>query len=209
MNCGVGQLPLFLGGELSTPLDRLLPLIDAGGGPADVETLSAEWDGYWGLSTAEPTISAAPANIVSGNGLSELGLNPESDRVVPQVSGHRPVAASAGTSVAAAPPRDTRGGDDEAGIAFSNQQSVRKQQEEQLELQTAGAEKINFLLNQADQWIADANWLRAEKKLNDVLVSGEFDRWYPEPDDYGELYEILVRSVTTRTDMCTRESVSV
>jgi hypothetical protein len=118
------------------------------------------------------------------------------------------VPAAEGTTVAAAPQVETRAADEEAGIEVSNQQSLRKQQEEQLELQTAGAEKINFLLNQADQWIADANWLRAEKKLKDVLASGEFDRWHPEADDYGELYEILVRSATIHIDMHTRESIT-
>jgi hypothetical protein len=123
------------------------------------------------------------------------------DKVVPQVSGQRPVTMVA-TTVAAAPPLNTRATDEEAAIAVSEQQSLRKEQHERLQLQTAGAEKINFLLNQADQWIADANWLRAEKKLKDVLASGEFDKWHPEADDYGELYEILVR------DMPMRESVN-
>ena len=53
------QLPIFLGGELKTPLDKLLPVVDrsssAGSGTSakDFESISGHWDGYWGLVTAD------------------------------------------------------------------------------------------------------------------------------------------------------------
>jgi tetratricopeptide (TPR) repeat protein len=39
--------------------------------------------------------------------------------------------------------------------------------------------------------VADANWLRAERRLTDAVENGQFQSWYPEPDDYAEIQEIL------------------
>ena len=190
------QLPVFLGGELSTPLDRLLPIVDSGGGPGDFETLAGEWDGYWGLSTAEPAGVAALPTTIRGNGVSEVA-----EVALPSATA---ATVDAETSALVVELEQKLAELDRSPaaptVAVSNRRTLEDQGKQQLELKMAGTEHIHALLNQADQLIADAQWLRAEKQLTEVLASGEFEQYHPEADDYGELHEILGSCAVAKGD---------
>ena len=194
------QLPVFLGGELLTPLDRLLPIIDSGGGPGDFETLAGDWDGYWGLSTAEPASlstaepGALPA-IVGGNGVSEVTEVVLSSGTAATVDEEMTVLLVELEQKLAELDRRPAA----STAAVSKQHSLADQRKQQLELKM-GTEKIHVLLNQADQLIANAQWLRAEKQLTEVVASGEFEQYHPGADDYGELHEILGSCAVAKGD---------
>ena len=134
------------------------------------------------------------------------------DTAVPQISGQRPatgVKAVGGAEAQMLSEDETTALQAErqanaqqqihaaSTIAVSFRHSQRKQQKQQLELKAAGMQKIYSLMDQADQLVADANWLRAEQILREVLISGKFEQWLPEPDDYAELHEILVCTTAT------------
>lgn len=168
-------------------------MIDGGGGPDDFESIS-DWDGYWGLATTESSILAAAVLADGSDRDAARGLRSQDSKTIsitsPQVSG-QPSGVLAG-DIAETP----GGGPDDAGAIPSEKAGAYEAGRRKAQLEpkaTAGTENIYSFLNRADDLIAKANWVQAEKMLLQVMKSGEFEQWQAEPDDYAELHEILVR----------------
>lgn len=213
------QLPVFLGGELRTPLDKLLPIVDSGGGPDDFERISGHWeDGYWGLATADSghiasSMEADHAAHYDGDVVIDRskaaaisrGVNPivgrplvsSKEQPLGQLEANDPALLEGNTvavldvvgKVRAAEHAERYDAATFIALAFRRKRINR--QRVHVAQKKQGRERLNTLFYEVDALMTNANWLRAEKTLFGSMEDGDFQRWYAEDEDYAEVQEIL------------------
>ena len=185
------QLPKFLGGELDTPLDQLLPMVDAG---TPCETVGG-WDGYWGLETKEAAPQALPP---TQPGMTSAAQPDELRASLSSAAGEPPQPEADDATqvmmgvVSKFRETDTDAEDKAARViaAAFRRRKTRRAAVAQLE-KMKGRHELAFLFDQADSLVEQANWRRAEKRVRDAMGAGDFEAWLAEDEDYAEAHEIL------------------